>query len=62
MLLWSIGVEGARRMGSLWTIFFSIVRLLAPYGTLSLVALGGLGLCLVGGLIYLLAGRWWSLS
>jgi len=51
-----IGVACAKGMGSLWTIFFSIVRLSVPYGMLSSAALGCLGLCLIGWLIYSLAG------
>jgi cytosine/uracil/thiamine/allantoin permease len=54
----------------MWIVFFSIMRLCVPYGMLSSVALGFLGLCLdelltclhVGGLLValgmLLCGRW----
>jgi hypothetical protein len=38
--LWLIGNACARGMRSPWTIFFSVVRLLAPYEMLSSVALG----------------------
>jgi hypothetical protein len=58
MSLWLIGAACARGMGTLWTIFFSIVRLLRLYGMLSFVSLGCPGLCLVGWLICLLAGGW----
>jgi hypothetical protein len=43
-----IDVVCAKRMGSLWITFFSIVRLHALYRMLSLVALVCLGLCLFG--------------
>ena len=59
MSLRSIGVACAKGMRSLWTIFFSIVRLSVPYGMLSSVALDCLGLYLVGWLICLLA-CWWT--
>ena len=55
--LWSIGVVCAREMGSPWTIFFFIVRLLASYGMLSSVALGCPGLCLVR--LFDLFVCWW---
>jgi hypothetical protein len=35
-----------RNVESLWNIFFSIVRLPMPYGIVSLVDLGCVGLCL----------------
>jgi hypothetical protein len=56
MSLWSICVAYAKGMGSLWIIFFSIVRLPASYIMLSLVTLGCPGLCPVGWLICFLAG------
>jgi hypothetical protein len=59
MSLCSIGVACAKGMRSPWTIFFSIVRLSAPYGMRSSVALNCLRLCLVGWLICLLA-CWWT--
>jgi hypothetical protein len=43
-------------MGSLWTTFFSIVRLHAPYKMLFSAVLDCLGLCLFWWLIYSLAG------
>jgi hypothetical protein len=42
---WSIGAI-IKGMGSPWTIFFYIVKLLVPFGLFSLVDLGCLGLCL----------------
>jgi len=56
MSLWLIAVVCTKGMRSLWTIFFSIVRLPWPYGMLFSAALGCLGLCLIGWLIYSLAG------
>jgi hypothetical protein len=56
MSSWLIGVVYAKRMESLWTIFFSIVRSPTPYGMLSSVALGCPRLCLIGWLIYSLVG------
>lgn len=56
MSLWLIGVVCAREMQSLWTIFFSIVRLLVPYRVRSLVVLGFIGLCLEQLLICMLVG------
>jgi hypothetical protein len=50
----SIGGVCVNKMGSSWTISFSIVRLPVPYGMLSLVILGCPGLCLIGWLICLL--------
>jgi hypothetical protein len=46
MSSWLIGFVCANEMGSLWTIFFSIVRLSMPYGMFSSVNLGYLELCL----------------
>ena len=40
MLLWLIGIACVKGMRSPWIIFFFIVRLLAPYGMLSLVSFG----------------------
>jgi len=57
MSSWLIGVICAKRMGRLWTTFFSIVTLHVPYGMLFSAVLGCLGFCLIGWLIYLLAGR-----
>jgi hypothetical protein len=51
--MWS---KCVRRMGSSLTIFFSIVRFLAPYGMLFPATLGYLRLCLDEWLICLLAG------
>jgi hypothetical protein len=56
MSLWLIGATCLKVMGSLWTIFFSILRLPGPYGMIFLAALGCLGLFLIGWLIYSLAG------
>ena len=54
----SIGGVCENKMGSLWTISFSIVRLLVPYGMLSSVILGCPRLCLIGWLICLpVSGR-----
>jgi hypothetical protein len=71
-VLWLIGVVCVRETGSLWIIFFSIVRLPVLYGILSSVVLGCLVSCLdkystcllVGGgyLVTLrvqLCGRWY---
>jgi len=41
-----IGVVCVKGMGSLWIIFFFIVRLLVPFGMFSSVGLGCLELCL----------------
>jgi hypothetical protein len=53
--LWWIGDACASGIGSLRTIFFSIVRLLVPCGMLSLVACR-IGLCPAEWLICLCAG------
>jgi hypothetical protein len=42
MSLWFIGAASLIAVGSMRIIFFSIVRLLVPYGVLSSVVLGGL--------------------
>jgi hypothetical protein len=55
MSLWLIGAICVRRMDSP-LIFFSIVRLCVPYGMLSSVVLGFLGLCLYELLTYLHIG------
>jgi hypothetical protein len=46
MSLWLIGAVYVKGMGSLWTIFFFIVRLPVPYGMPSSVDFGCLALCL----------------
>jgi hypothetical protein len=51
-----IDVVCAKRIGSMWIIFFSIVMPLAFFGMPSLAASVFLGLCLIGWLIFLLAG------
>jgi hypothetical protein len=44
MSSWLIGVVCVKVMGSPWSIFFSIVRFLVPYGMYSSVDSGCLGL------------------
>jgi hypothetical protein len=58
MSLWLIRAACAKGIGSLWIIFFSIVRLHAPYGMLFSAVLGCLRLCLIRWLIYSLSGGW----
>ena len=49
MSLRLIGVVYVRQVGSLWIIFYSIVRLLVPYEMLFSAVLGYIGLCLTIG-------------
>jgi hypothetical protein len=62
MSSWLISAACAKGIGSLWTIFFTIVKSLAPYGMLFSAALGCLGLCIIGWLICLIVGGGWALS
>jgi hypothetical protein len=56
MSLWLIGDVGVRKMKSLWTIFFSIVRLLGTYEMFYSINSGCLGLGLNEELTYMSIG------